>query len=115
MTLDLNCDAFLSHQFVCELSSLGLNPCDYVIAGSGPLFVRGWIDDPGDIDVVARGGAWDRAKDLADPRPSRRGDAQQVTLFGGHIQILNRWIPQFGSVDFLIGKSDFICGLDSLI
>ena len=50
---------FLAHRFFRELRSLRLPADDFVICGSGPLFARGWIDDPGDLDIVARGAAWE--------------------------------------------------------
>ena len=74
--------------------SLQLDPENYAIAGSGPLFARGWIDDPSDLDIVARGSVWDTAVKLGKVAPAPYSDVQHVTLFNGDIDILNGWFPE---------------------
>lgn len=41
-----------------KLSDYGLNPQDYVVYGSAPMAVAGYIDDVNDLDVVVRPEAW---------------------------------------------------------
>ena|SRR5215469_10481175 len=103
--------SFLSHPFFRELMSLQLDRENFAIAGSGPLFARGWIDDPSDIDVVARGSAWEAATQLGKVVPAPYSDVRHVTLFDGDIDILNGWFPERWSVDYLIDEADVICDL----
>jgi hypothetical protein len=103
--------SFCNHPFFRELTSLQLDPENFAIAGSGPLFARGWIDDPGDLDIVARGSAWDAAAKLGKVVPAPYSDVQHVTLFDGDIDILNGWFPERWPVDHIIDEADLICGL----
>lgn len=41
-----------------KLSTYGLNPQDYVVYGSAPMVVAGYIDDVNDLDVVIKPEAW---------------------------------------------------------
>ena len=100
--------SFLNHPYIRNLLSLELPLTDYAIAGSGPLFARGWIDDPTDIDVVARGAAWDAAVRIVAPEPAPYPPVQRVVLFGGTIEVLDGWFPDRWSVDDLIDGADII-------
>ncbi len=55
-----------------ELRTLGLPTRDYAVFGSGPLAVRGLIREIRDLDLVARGAAWERAKKLGPVRGTQR-------------------------------------------
>ncbi|MFG2997542.1 hypothetical protein [Streptomyces sp. NPDC048340] len=73
---------------------------DYVIFGSGPLLAHGIRREVGDLDVVVRGAAWERARNFGTPREAPLGWAQHILLFDGSIEILNGWFDY--SVDALI-------------
>jgi len=45
-----------------DLRALDLPLGHFAIFGSGPLLVRGIIDEVGDLDVLCRGPAWDMAR-----------------------------------------------------
>jgi len=45
-----------------DLRALDLPFGHFAIFGSGPLLVRGIIDEVGDLDVLCRGAAWDAAR-----------------------------------------------------
>lgn len=102
---------FLDHPNIRLLLSLSLPVEDYAIAGSGPLFARGWIDDPADIDVVARGDAWKAARGLGDPVPAPHSRVQLISLYGGRVEILDGWFREFWTTDYLIDTADVIHGL----
>jgi hypothetical protein len=104
-------ESFCGHPFFRELMSLQLDPENFAIAGSGPLFARGWIDDPSDLDIVARGSAWDTAVKLGKVSSAPYSDVQHVTLFNGNIDILNGWFPECWPVNQIIDEADLICGL----
>ena len=102
---------FLDHPLYQELLSLKLAQDNFAIAGSGPLFARGWISDPSDIDVVARGSAWNAAAQLGQVTPAPYSDVHQISLFDGDLEILDGWFPECWPVDQIIDEADLICGL----
>jgi hypothetical protein len=102
---------FLEHRLFLQLRSLCLPADDYVIAGSGPLFARAWINDPTDLDIVARGAAWRAAAALAPVARARYTSSPCVQLFGGELDIFDDWFPGLGTVDELITGADVIGGL----
>ncbi|MFI2351252.1 hypothetical protein ACH492_30375 [Streptomyces sp. NPDC019443] len=97
------------HRFFRKLLSLGFPPEDYVIAGSGPLLAHGIRRDIGDIDVVARGVAWELAAKWGAPQQAPFGWAQHVVLFDGSIEVLNGWFDY--SVDSLIMEAEIFEGM----
>jgi hypothetical protein len=99
------------HPFFVALSRLQLPGTDFAIAGSGPLFARGWIPDIGDLDVIARGTAWKKACKLGEVINAPFSRTRMVPLFNGKIEVLDGWFPEIWSVDKLIDEADHICGL----
>jgi hypothetical protein len=102
---------FRHHPAVSGFFTLGIADTDYVVAGSGPLFVRGLIDSVSDLDIVARGQAWTRATELAEAGPAPFGGALHVLLFDARLEILDRWFPELWSVDYLIDTADVFHGV----
>ena len=49
---------------LAELKNLRLACGDYAVFGSGPLLVRGIIPESNDLDVICRGEAWERVKQI---------------------------------------------------
>ncbi|MEV4756041.1 hypothetical protein AB0J86_13135 [Micromonospora sp. NPDC049559] len=93
-----------------EIVRIGLCRDDFVIAGSGPLYARGWIDDPSDLDIVARGAAWSAATRLVPPADAPYSTVQRVVLREGQIEIFDGWFPERWHVDELIDGADLIQG-----
>jgi hypothetical protein len=93
------------------LLSLELPQEHIVLTGSAPLFAHGLIDDPKDLDVVARGIAWDRATRLGTVEAAPIPPADEVRLFDGKIEILNCWFPDLWHVDELIDSADVVAGI----
>ncbi|WP_420117628.1 hypothetical protein [Micromonospora sp.] len=104
-------NTLLGHPYMRELLSLHLPQQHFAVAGSGPLFARGWISDPGDIDVVARGPAWAAACERGSPSPAPYSDVRRLRLFHGHVEILDGWFPELWSTDLLIDEADVIGGI----
>jgi hypothetical protein len=100
----------LEHPLFVMLDTLDFDADEYVIAGSGPLFARGWIDDPEDLDVIARGGAWEAAQRLGKTEPAPFGGTQRVMLFSGQIEVLDGWLPSIFSIEDIFARADRICG-----
>lgn len=105
-------ERFLTHPLVRNVLSLGLDPADFALAGSGPLFARGWIDDPGDLDVVARGQAWHTVTGLGPVWVKATTGVRRVRLFGDRVEVFNGWFPFRGWVaDRLINEADLLHGV----
>ncbi len=74
-----------------KLRALELPHRDYAVSGSGPLAVRGLIEEMRDLDVVARRAAWTKAQDLGPVHPAPGGDPV-VRLEGGALEIFGGWL-----------------------
>ena len=70
---------------------------DYAIFGSGPLLVRGIITSVNDIDVLARGAAWERALEIGEITLLPEHGVSVAILHGGALTIGQRWA--IGEID----------------
>lgn len=93
-----------------DVLNLGLPAEDYALAGSAPLLAHGLRGELGDVDVVARGRAWDLAQLFGRPVRARSG-GKMVRLSGGRIEIFDSWFPEELTVDALIRRADVIEGI----
>jgi hypothetical protein len=99
------------HPLIERLLSLGLPLGDYVVSGSGPLLAYGLREDLGDLDVVARGKAWEAAKGYARPVPAPSGCGWMVPLFEGTLEVFDRWLPGAPEPDEMIGVAEWVDGI----
>ncbi|GAA1930673.1 hypothetical protein GCM10009837_65520 [Streptomyces durmitorensis] len=99
------------HPLVEKLLSLNLPTTDYVVAGSGPLLAHGIRDRIGDLDLVARGAAWKMVAGMADPVVAPSGHGRMVLLFGGDIEVFDRWLPGTPDPDDLIDGAEWVRGV----
>lgn len=90
-----------------ELIAIGLPPEDFAVFGSGPLAIRD-LRDSDDIDIVARGDAWDMAKRLGKPQTSEFDD-ESYALADGRIEVTDRWGDW--DVNKLIDEADNLEGI----
>jgi hypothetical protein len=91
-----------------KLRALDLPKGDYAVFGSGPLLARGLVGEVRDLDVVARGTAWEKVKRLGPVRTAPKGDPL-VRLEGGAIEIYGGWLGW--DLDALIDNTEIIEGL----
>lgn len=104
-----------------KLNSLNLPTDDFVIFGSGPMYPRGIKELGHDIDIVARGKAWEKAQTYAKPELAwKDSGALGVSLFDGQIEISNGWGPGVWDINQLIDTADIFdsiryVNLDNLI
>lgn len=93
------------------LHAVDLPVGDYAVFGSGPLLVRGIIEDAGDIDVIARGTAWKKALDHGELTYLPDEDVTVAGFFDGALSVGTTWA--FGTVDIddLIETADFFDGV----
>ncbi len=89
-----------------KLRALGLPAGDYAVFGSGPLAVRDLIRELRDLDLVARGAAWERARGLGPVRAAPEGDLV-VWLEGDAIEVFGGWqaLQLSGSARYLLSLS----------
>ena len=79
------------------LRSVDLPAGDYAVFGSGPLLVRGIIDQAHDIDVIARGEAWTQALEQGELTYLPEEDITVAAFFDGDLSVGTTWA--FGDVD----------------
>lgn len=103
--------AFRGHPQVRALMSLDLDARHFAFIGSAPLFARGWITAPGDIDVVARGPAWEAVCQLGEAGQVPDSATRRVSLPGGGVEVFDGWFPERWPADEMIDGSDVIDGL----
>ncbi|PPK65690.1 hypothetical protein V5P93_005159 [Actinokineospora auranticolor] len=99
-----------THPLLRRLADLALPDADHAIFGSGPLLAWGIRDAIGDLDVIARGAAWQRAAALAEPAGASSGTGLVVRPPGSAIEIFDRWLDPVFDTDELIDSADLIDG-----
>lgn len=100
-----------SHPYFQSLAELHLSPDDFAIAGSGPLFAHGLIDDLGDLDIVCRNEAWTTVCKLGDVIDAPLFNIKRVLLFDETLEFLNGWFPEIWTTDEIIDGADLIQGI----
>ena len=98
------------HPLLRELLDLGFPAGDYALFGSGPLLVRGWIDEVGDLDVITRGAGWDHALRLGQ-RSRIEALGIDIVTIGEGITVGATWGMGDFSVDTLIEEAELINGI----
>ena len=98
------------HPFVRRLATLGMDRDHFVIFGSGPLLVHGIRSRIGDLDIVARGPAWERACAIGEWTVGRLDGEAMIHFWGGLIEVSRGWVPGEWDIDRLIDGADLIQG-----
>jgi len=98
------------NQLIVKLSALGLPPDDFAVFGSGPMMAHGLLSEAHDLDIAARGRAWDMARALGPVGKGTHG-GNKVELAGGLIEIFDAWGPGGWDVDELIDTAEVIDGI----
>jgi hypothetical protein len=100
----------LGDELFDQVRLLKLPAGDYAIFGSGPLIVRGIIEATNDLDIISRGEAWDRVRQVGEIS-SFDDENECVNLLDGRITFGTTW--KYGSFDLdeLIETAEIINGL----
>ncbi|MBD3251542.1 hypothetical protein GF380_03765 [Candidatus Uhrbacteria bacterium] len=98
-----------NHPLFRALRDLHLPAKDYVVFGSGPLWIRG-IRPSGDLDLLARGAAWDRLLEIGQVEDGD-GCSKCIRLANGKIEVYNQWCTASCNVDDVIRHADVIEGI----
>ncbi len=99
-----------AHPLLDELRKLSLPAEDCALFGSGPLLAHGWLRSAGDLDVLARGSAWERARGLGEVVHLDRWGVDVVNI-GADITVGTEWAIGDVDVDALIDGADMVDGL----
>ena len=97
------------HLSIQRLAELDLPLGDWALFGSGPLLLRGWIDEVGDLDVVSRGPAWEKAK--AHGNLAALPDGNQIVEAGAGVTVGRTWLYGDFAIDDLIDTAEMIDGV----
>ena len=99
------------HPLVDRLRGLGLPNGVWALHGSGPLLLRGWIDEVGDLDIVCRGPAWDRARQIGEVVVLEPDGVDIVSIDGSSISIGRSWRYGETTIDEYIDTAEEIDGI----
>ena len=102
--------SFFAHPLFVQLSQLHLPVADFAVFGSGPMWVRG-IRTSDDIDLIARGDAWNRLKQIGVIHIAKNSGREVVHLADGKIEAFDGWYPGDWNIDALIDSADKIQGI----
>ncbi|MFF6877355.1 MULTISPECIES: hypothetical protein [unclassified Streptomyces] len=100
-----------AHPLVQRLLSLELDPDHCAVFGSGPMLAHGLRRSLGDLDIVARGPAWQKACGDGDLGVSKIGGDPVAAFWGGRIEVFSVWFPPDVSTDDLIDEADVVAGI----
>lgn len=94
--------------------SLNLPTEDYVLMGSPILYLKGIVDDIHDLDIVARGKAWEAALEKGKRETAMSGD-EKVNFFNEDIEVFPGWFkskfPGEFDTDELIENATIVDGV----
>jgi len=99
-----------SNPLFSRLAELDLDRENFAIFGSAPLYARGMISHIGDLDIIARGAAWDKARQLGTSAFGPLRSIPLVQFWGGKIEVFSEWLPKIWDTDFLIDQSEWLSG-----
>jgi hypothetical protein len=106
--------ALSDHRLIRLLENLALPASDYVVTGSGPLLAHGLKKDIHDIDLVARGRAWELAARLGEVHRSKSGLGRAIELADGRIEVFDHWLGGLTDVNAMIDSAELFEGLPFL-
>lgn len=98
------------HPLFEALRKLDFPVGQYAIFGSGPMWVRG-IRESDDLDIIARGGAWEQAKAGGIVGVKEYSGLQYVHFADEKIEAYNDWYPGKWDIDKLIDTAEIIDGI----
>lgn len=89
-----------------RVAGLALPPADTLLFGSAPMLLHGLLDEVGDIDLVVRGAAWERACRLGAVRRAPGGDR---VVEVGAVALFDGWLGE--DLDALFARAEEHDGL----
>lgn len=101
----------LIHELLAIVNKYDLDLSDMVIFGSGPLLAKGLRENIHDLDIVARGKTWRRAKRHGDRSIGLVNRARIAQFREGRIQFSAGWVSDEWKAAELIDRAEIIEGL----
>ncbi len=98
-------------EVVALLRSIDLGFGDHAVFGSGPLLIRGIIDQASDVDVIARGKAWEIAATAGDLVDLPDHGITIASFHGGKVTVGTSWALGHIDIDDAIDTADMIEGI----
>lgn len=98
-------------ELIEKVRSLGLPPGEFALFGSTPMFAHGLIDLEGDVDMLARGKAWEKISSMTEIFDSPLGFGKCAIMFDGQLEVFSQWAHGEWETDFLIDSADLIDGI----
>lgn len=93
-----------------RLAELGLPERDYALHSSAALVLRGILEEAGDLDIVARGAAWERALAMLDHGAVLDGGRQDLRVsVGDDVEIYDGWMGD--DADTVISRAEPVGGV----
>ena len=93
------------------VDELDLPAGEFAIFGSGPMIVRRIIPPTNDLDIVCRGDAWCRVRELGTVRYLEEYDVTVAEILDGKITCGPKWGIGDFDTDMLIDTAELIRGL----
>jgi len=100
-----------NHPLFQKLLSLNLFVEDFAVFGGGPMFAHGIKWTGHDLDIIARGKAWEQASKMGEVKKAKLGKGSVVELFDGTVEIFNDWSPGLWDINELINAAEYIEGI----
>lgn len=98
------------HPLIAKLISFHLPKEDFVLAGSAAMYFVGIKDLGHDLDVIARGEAFEKAKQFGVMEKVPDG-SNKIVIDGGNIEIFSIWMGNKEETDKIINKGRNIEGV----
>ncbi|HET9027223.1 MAG TPA: hypothetical protein VFN07_06840 [Trueperaceae bacterium] len=94
-----------------RLAELQLPAGDYAVHSTASLVLRGILEEAGDLDIVCRRAAWNRALELVEHGAARlvQGDIDQVVEVDDDVELFDGWLGADG--DELIEHAELVAGV----
>ncbi len=98
-------------EILTRLSGLNLPGGDYVLHSSASLVLREILQDASDLDIVARGAAWERAQAIVAAGEGALDEGREdarVTV-GEDVEIYDGWLGE--DADKVVGRAELVLGV----
>ena len=89
-----------------RVRELALPAGEWAVHASGSMVMHGLLPEANDLDILARGTAWDTALDLGTPVAGRH---DLVVRYGPDVEIWSGWYEE--GVDELIDSAQLVDGV----
>lgn len=89
------------------LARLSLPQGHWAVHASAVLVLHGLVDEAGDVDVIARGPAWQQALRLGDPKPGKMDLCVAVPEL--RVEVWSGWMDE--DIDMLVDTAESVNGV----